>query len=372
MKLSVIDRLLPVAADVRRRRRALGWTQQKLADAAGVSRRLVSQLENGKRTLRMDGVERVLAALGAEIAVVDRPEAAAGRARRTGRAMPVVVLDRDPRTIPRDELIALFRRPQRGDGEPDVSDRLLLRSIVMWLHGSIERGEVPPVHGNLRSLWYEYCKPTFRGLPGVSTRLGYLALIRVLAQLVIDQRVLRYSDFGLADENWEHRRIGDRRPNVILYAEQSGWFRDLRKAHAELGCTVTTWQGQPSGITSEFTARHVRQAMDGDPRVHLVALTNWDPGGDLIMESFARQLEAFGARVSSHFRAIRPALYTDTEVDLHGYAPPASGNFAGVVRRWLERTGGTRGRPLGLSSQVLSWERVRPVVSTWVEGLDAR
>lgn len=49
---------------VRERRRASNLTQQELAELAGVGTRLISELERGKPTLRMDAVNRVLRVFG--------------------------------------------------------------------------------------------------------------------------------------------------------------------------------------------------------------------------------------------------------------------------------------------------------------------
>ncbi|MEA2024272.1 MAG: helix-turn-helix domain-containing protein [Actinomycetota bacterium] len=60
-----------VGALVRRRRKALRVDQQTVADLAGVSRKLVSDIERGKPTLRMDGLLAVLGAVGLTLEVVD-------------------------------------------------------------------------------------------------------------------------------------------------------------------------------------------------------------------------------------------------------------------------------------------------------------
>ena len=62
-----------IGAFVRRRRRAAGLTQQALAELSGVGLRFLSELENGKPTLRTDAVNRVLRAFGARLGVVDLP-----------------------------------------------------------------------------------------------------------------------------------------------------------------------------------------------------------------------------------------------------------------------------------------------------------
>lgn len=52
---------------IRRRRRELGLNQTDLADVARTTLRFVSELEGGKPTAQLDGILRVLAALGIEL-----------------------------------------------------------------------------------------------------------------------------------------------------------------------------------------------------------------------------------------------------------------------------------------------------------------
>lgn len=60
---------LDLGATVRERRRARGWSQAELAEIAGVGRRFVSELENGKTTLRIAQVRRVLEVFGLDLTV---------------------------------------------------------------------------------------------------------------------------------------------------------------------------------------------------------------------------------------------------------------------------------------------------------------
>lgn len=62
-----------MGAFVRRRRKANGLTQRELAELAGVGVRLVSELERGKPTLRLDAVRAVLAVFGMTVGVVPMP-----------------------------------------------------------------------------------------------------------------------------------------------------------------------------------------------------------------------------------------------------------------------------------------------------------
>ncbi|MCY4517052.1 MAG: helix-turn-helix domain-containing protein [Acidimicrobiaceae bacterium] len=51
------------------RRQLLGMTQQALADAAGVSRKLVCDAEAGKLTMQLDGLIKICNALGCDLVV---------------------------------------------------------------------------------------------------------------------------------------------------------------------------------------------------------------------------------------------------------------------------------------------------------------
>jgi y4mF family transcriptional regulator len=55
---------------VRQRRKSLGLTQPELAEKAGTGLRFVRDLEQGKKTLRMDKVNQVLGLFGYELGPV--------------------------------------------------------------------------------------------------------------------------------------------------------------------------------------------------------------------------------------------------------------------------------------------------------------
>lgn len=57
---------------VKQKRKELGLTQEDLAFNAGVGLRFVRDLEQGKKTVRMDKVNDVLALFGKEVGVADK------------------------------------------------------------------------------------------------------------------------------------------------------------------------------------------------------------------------------------------------------------------------------------------------------------
>ena len=59
---------------VKQKRKLAGITQVELAEKADVGLRFVRDLEQGKKTLRMDTVNKVLALFGAELAPVAKDQ----------------------------------------------------------------------------------------------------------------------------------------------------------------------------------------------------------------------------------------------------------------------------------------------------------
>jgi HTH-type transcriptional regulator/antitoxin HipB len=57
---------------IRKRRTDLGLRQEELAAAARVTPRLLGEVEHGKRTAQLDGLLRILAALGLDLYVKAR------------------------------------------------------------------------------------------------------------------------------------------------------------------------------------------------------------------------------------------------------------------------------------------------------------
>lgn len=62
-----------LAKVVRERRKSMGYSQEKLANRAGVGLRFLRELEQGKATVRVDKVNLVLFLFGMELAPVELP-----------------------------------------------------------------------------------------------------------------------------------------------------------------------------------------------------------------------------------------------------------------------------------------------------------
>lgn len=58
---------MEIGEHIRAKRKAFGLTQVELAERSGVGIRFVRELENGKRTVRLDKVNQVLRLFGEEL-----------------------------------------------------------------------------------------------------------------------------------------------------------------------------------------------------------------------------------------------------------------------------------------------------------------
>lgn len=67
MEITTIDNAERLGQLIRRRRRDLGLTQTEVAEVSDTNLRLISELERGKPTARLENVMRVLETLGIDL-----------------------------------------------------------------------------------------------------------------------------------------------------------------------------------------------------------------------------------------------------------------------------------------------------------------
>jgi len=276
----------------------------------------------------------------------------------------IVVPEADMRLMDRAQLAELFAAQSSGR----IMLAPLMRSLIVQAHGAIESGSEPPVRGNLRTFWYRYAKPVLVRIPDddFAKTPPYDTMIREFRNLVLDQKLFAYVDFDFTDENWENRRIGTRRPDVLVFAEKTGWVRFLREVHEDLGVSTLALGGAPSALTSEYTARALRAVMDGPGPVELIGVVDFDPDGELIALAFQKQLAALGLTETRLQTVIDPGLYSEAEIRMFRYPLSKARQYETKVSRWVDRSGGLDGQRFGLEAESLPLERVRRRVDALV------
>jgi len=269
-------------------------------------------------------------------------------------------LNKDMRLMNRDELAFHFA----ARGSKRIKLQPLMRAAILQVHARIQAGDEDPVWGNIRTVWYRYIKPILSHMhdDDVLKSDPYKIMTRAFADLVKKGDV-RYMDFGLVDENWENRRIGDRHPHIIVFSEKAGWIYFLRQMHQKHSVTTLALGGLPSALTSEYTADHILKALDPnrvDQPVRLIGIVDWDPAGDVVARSFQQQLARSGLQNTTLETVIHPRHYSDRDLDMFKFALPRRTPTRN--RDWMAKTGGVRGEEAGLEAESMPLRTVAHLV----------
>ena len=262
-------------------------------------------------------------------------------------------------------------RTRPGRAVPSRVMRAAILQVATENRRAAEAGQPPAFQGHVRALWHRLPEPLLARLgPAEQPRDPYAEMVEVLSDLVFEERALRYSDLCLTDPNWEERRIGPLRPDIVVVGEKRGLFRTLRRIHDRFGVTVCVTGGFPSGVSSETTARHVLEAAGPSrPQVRVVSVMDWDPTSALIEATFCRHLEHFGLRVVQRVGVFRPEHVPPEILALAARPIPSAGRRAPIVARWLAETGGIAGQPLRVDVDVLLGDELETLIATAVGGL---
>lgn len=270
----------------------------------------------------------------------------------------IVELEKDLRGLRRSEIKRYFGSSR--------SNRIILskliKSVIWQAYTRIQDGTESPITGNLRTFWYRFLKPALAKVP--KKYLGksdlYDSMIQLFVEMVLELKLFRYEDFDFTDENWENRRIGTTRPEILLFAEKRGWIRLLREFHEEHGVSILALGGFPSALTSEYTTRDLKKKLAPGQAVKLVGLVDYDPSGALIAESFRTQLELSGLEISELVTLIEPRHYSSDELALFRYRLPRTQKTK--TKAWMEKTGGIQGERYGLESESMPLARLGKLV----------
>lgn len=272
--------------------------------------------------------------------------------------------DKDIRRMTRDELRANFS----AASSRRVLLALLIKNIIWQAYERISAGAEPAIEGNIRTFWYQWVKPVLAHITNDNAAKTdpYDVMVRLFAELILDHKLFKYSAFDFTDENWENRRIGTTRPEVLVFAEKAGWIRFLRELHEEFGVSVLALGGAPSALTSEYTARDISAALKTPQAIRLLGIVDYDPSGDIIAHSFQAQLAAVGLPDTTLTTMIEPKQYTAEELQIFRYPLPKKEKTK--LMQWLNKTGGIDGKAYGLESESMPRERLKALLTDLIVG----
>ena len=256
-----------------------------------------------------------------------------------------------------------------ANGNYDVERYLF--NLIWNDRQAIVRGDLPPVHGNIRSWWYGRVKPLFSRVGVPKFKEKYDAMIAKLVDLVMDQQLIHYRDFGFRDEGQANRRIGDANPHIIVVSEKLGHLPLLEQLGRDYGVTYYGLGGQPSVLSMEYFLREYAAAGFTDEPIQIFTIVDFDPAGHNIAENYQFGLQLLGyqgAIVATPL--VHPKHMSQRQIALNKYGLPRSGAQQTRTANWIKATDGLR--PFGdtskygqgLEADAMSWAELTAVFDT--------
>jgi hypothetical protein len=191
----------------------------------------------------------------------------------------------------KERTLRYFRR----FGENQIDKRRLVKNIIWQTWRWIKKGIRKPFDGNIRSFWYEV-KNALGGddiLDSDDVGMFY----DTLREMIEDQRLFRYKDFGFMDMNSPFHGVGKQRPEIILCVEKAGLANMAQSLASEAGASHICTRGEPAVLTIEYFTDNLKAAIGGK-EVTVFVMTDLNPSGVSIRNSLISGIEAQGVKVA--------------------------------------------------------------------------
>ena len=224
-----------------------------------------------------------------------------------------------------------------------------------------------------QGLWYElkaclnragYLRPESTRASAVEEKLK-MEMFAAMSYFVQEGRFFNFQQFGFREQHPERRRIGGKRPHILLVTEKEETAKFASRLAEEFDVSLLLLSGQPPLFAVEFFAAALREA--GVTTLRILALVDYDPWGWIIARATGKQLMTQGISVSRVDFLVRGETFSAEETRLYAYPYPA-GLKAGN-RLWQAETGGVDGRPMGIhANHVQPYARVRKLFEACLEG----
>ncbi|MBX3172565.1 MAG: hypothetical protein KF760_34500 [Candidatus Eremiobacteraeota bacterium] len=255
------------------------------------------------------------------------------------------------------------------------SARHLLANILWQILRRRKLGIPNHAYADYREIWYYAVKTTlyragyltrsdFDWNPddrGPSTP-SFLLLQTLLAQMVGEDRLCTFREFGFKDKDKQEFRIGSRLPQVLVVCEKDSLGDKLEALSEQFGVSYVVLGGQPSLLATEFFSEKIRHLGP----LTIIAYVDYDPAGWIIVRSYIEQLARYGVECPGgvHGYLVRPESFTAEELELHALPlEPESASEAGKIKLWMQECGGIGGKPMGITANRLDpVERVAVVL----------
>jgi hypothetical protein len=250
-----------------------------------------------------------------------------------------------------------------NNGNINVSE--LLYNLIWQDRNFILEEELGQVNGNIRSYWYQRVKPLMSRTRVKGFAKKYGSMIDKIGDLVVDQQLMSYREFGFRDEGQANRAVGTDNPYVILASEKLGHLPLIERLARDYGVSHFAMGGQPSVLSLEYFVRELAAAGVTNRRIDIFTIVDWDPSGYSIAQNFRFGLAALGYQGDIHSTdLVHPDRVPDEQIRLGMYTLPRGKSQKERNANWIEETGGLRGHGdttkggKGLEADAMNWEQL--------------
>jgi hypothetical protein len=140
------------------------------------------------------------------------------------------------------------------------------------------------------------------------------------------------------------------------------YMKLLREFHKNYSVTVTALGGQPSLLSTEYTAVHIAEKVSLTEPFHLLSIVDYDPSGAIITQTFLDQLHCQGVLDIHLLNLITLENYTAQEIEIYKY-PLSTSKWAKTINeKWIKEGGGINGEMYGLEADSMPRSRLRSLV----------
>lgn len=182
---------------------------------------------------------------------------------------------------------------------------------------------------------------------------------RILSDMVGDARLITLRSLGFIEARPDLRTLGTVNAQWLIVVEKASLEGEARRLAGEFGASSVILGGMAKWEAAEPTADMLRPILGGRS-VKVVTYGDYDPAGWEIDDAFVNMLARYEIHAEIAGRLIRPQRFTAEEIKLVAEALPTTGSAGVISARWMKKTHGIHGKPLGLhADHLVPYERVR-------------
>jgi hypothetical protein len=219
----------------------------------------------------------------------------------------------DIKQFSRDRMLHYFRYFSFNE----IDKKRVIKNVLYQTWRWIEKGIEKPIDGNIRSLWYKI-KSVLAYHSDVLESGDVYTFYGALLEMVEDEGLFRYKDFGFMDVNEPYRGLGSERPEVILASEKVGHFLFIRDLARKAGVSFLCMKGEPSVLSLEYFSDELAEVVKGKD-VSVFCITDVDPAGYSIEGNLVKRLEQNGHKVERLVKLVDIDIFSSDEIKILRY-----------------------------------------------------